>query len=176
MDDDDGGSNKSGSDSDLDSQNKSRKKLRKLLSPTRLNKDTKDAEKAERERRKRIEEKQKTYNLLAAECQAKSSSVDQVVLDFDKDTKQPLVQVHENFVKHLKPHQVDGIKFLFDCTIESVERLIKNNHSSGCLLAHSMGLGKVNRKLDKNNFKMLNKLVFFSDFSNYRLSAHDHET
>lgn len=79
---------------------------------------------------------------MASEKAVQSFEVGQVVLDIDKKTKEILVEVNRAFVKSLKPHQVDGIRFLFDCTIESVERLEKNNHSSGGILAHSMGLGK----------------------------------
>lgn len=33
-----------------------------------------------------------------------------LVLDEDEETKEPIVQVHENLVTKLKPHQVDGTK------------------------------------------------------------------
>ena len=135
--------NENTSGSDSDSPSKSRKKIKKILSTTKLNKETINAEKAERERRKRIEEKQKLYNQLAQQNETKISQVDEVVLDYDDETKQPLVEVDKKFVKHLKPHQIDGIKFLFDCTIETVKRFKEENDSGGGgILAHSMGLGK----------------------------------
>lgn len=31
-----------------------------------------------------------------------------LVLDENEETKEPLVQVHKNLVRKLKPHQVDG--------------------------------------------------------------------
>lgn len=127
--------------SDSDLLNVSRKKIRRVLSPKRLNEGTRCAEKAEKDRRKRIEEKQNLYNQLR-DTKLLNINLDRVILDIDKKTNEVLVEVNEAFVKHLKPHQVDGIKFLFDCTLETVERLKKENHSSGCILAHSMGLGK----------------------------------
>lgn len=33
-------------------------------------------------------------------------SCEKLVLDFDSETKQELVTVHQDLVKHLKPHQV----------------------------------------------------------------------
>lgn len=145
------------SGSDTESLNKSRKKLKKILSPDRR---TRDAEKNELERRKRIEEKQKLYNqLIVQENQAQSEQVNQVVLDFDKESKKILVEVNKEFVKHLKPHQVEGIKFLFNCTIESVERLTKHNHSSGCILAHTMGLGKTFQVISFLHTIMTNPLI-----------------
>ncbi|KAM7412316.1 hypothetical protein PAMA_022001 [Pampus argenteus] len=41
----------------------------------------------------------------------------------------------------VKPHQIGGIRFLYDNLVESVERFGSSN-GFGCILAHSMGLGK----------------------------------
>jgi RAD54-like protein 2 len=41
----------------------------------------------------------------------------------------------------IKPHQIGGVRFLFDNIIESTT-MFKNSTGFGCILAHSMGLGK----------------------------------
>uniref|UniRef100_A0A4W4ERE5 RAD54 like 2 n=1 Tax=Electrophorus electricus TaxID=8005 RepID=A0A4W4ERE5_ELEEL len=41
----------------------------------------------------------------------------------------------------VKAHQIGGIRFLYDNLVESLERF-KNGWGFGCILAHSMGLGK----------------------------------
>ncbi|KAM4021421.1 helicase ARIP4 isoform 2-T2 [Anomaloglossus baeobatrachus] len=41
----------------------------------------------------------------------------------------------------VKPHQIGGIRFLYDNLVESLERF-SGSSGFGCILAHSMGLGK----------------------------------
>ena len=36
---------------------------------------------------------------------------------------------------------ISAVKFMWDCTVESVDRLGKED-GAGCILAHCMGLGK----------------------------------
>lgn len=72
---------------------------------------------------------------------AGEEKVEKLVLDFDTETKKELVSVHEELVKRLKPHQAQGIKFMWDACFESLER-VKTTSGSGCIIAHCMGLGK----------------------------------
>ncbi|CAN8012099.1 unnamed protein product, partial [Ixodes pacificus] len=121
--------------------NKSRKNLRKLRP---VGDETRAAAKAEEERKKRVQERQKLFNEIrggAPECG--NTTLEELVLEMDLKTKEPLVTVNRKLVKCMKPHQVDGVKFMYDCTIESLEMLKKDpKKGSGCILAHCMGLGK----------------------------------
>ena len=72
---------------------------------------------------------------------AGEEKVQKLVLDFDETTKEELVSVHKDLVNRLKPHQAQGIKFMWDACFESVERA-KTSKGSGCIIAHCMGLGK----------------------------------
>ncbi|KAG0428424.1 hypothetical protein HPB47_024584 [Ixodes persulcatus] len=121
--------------------NKSRKNLRKLRP---VGDETRAAAKAEEERKKRVQERQKLFNEIrggAPECG--NTTLEELVLEMDLKTKEPLVTVDQKLVKCMKPHQVDGVKFMYDCTIESLEMLKKDpKKGSGCILAHCMGLGK----------------------------------
>lgn len=40
--------------------------------------------------------------------------------------------------KIIKPHQIGGTRFLFDVTVESLEKF-NTCEGSGCILAHEMG-------------------------------------
>lgn len=72
---------------------------------------------------------------------ASSETAKKFVLDFDTETKEELLSVDEILLKHLKPHQINGIKFMWDACFESLEKM-KKSLGSGCILAHCMGLGK----------------------------------
>ncbi|XP_049440967.1 transcriptional regulator ATRX isoform X5 [Epinephelus fuscoguttatus] len=141
---------KSGEEGDEDGDEdgrKGRKKIRKILKDDKLRTETRDALKEEEERRKRIAEREALRKKLREVIVVEESSqvtcpiTTKLVLDEDEETKEPLVQVHRNLVTKLKPHQVDGVQFMWDCCCESV-RKIEKSAGSGCILAHCMGLGK----------------------------------
>ncbi|TSL89850.1 Transcriptional regulator ATRX [Bagarius yarrelli] len=155
---DDSSSNKSAEEGDEDKEEedeegddkgtpKGRKKIRKILKDDKLRSETQNALKEEEERRRRIAEKERLREKLRETIVVEESSqitcpiTTKLVLDEDEETKEPLVQVHRNMVTKLKPHQVDGVQFIWDCCCESVKKT-KNSSGSGCILAHCMGLGK----------------------------------
>lgn len=49
--------------------------------------------------------------------------------------------IHPTISDQLKPHQISGVKFLFDNMIVSLNEYA-HQEGYGCVLAHSMGLGK----------------------------------
>ncbi|XP_038603795.1 transcriptional regulator ATRX isoform X2 [Tachyglossus aculeatus] len=132
---------------DSKSPGKGRKKIRKILKDDKLRTETQNALKEEEERRKRIAEREREREKLREVIEIEDASpvkcpiTTKLVLDEDEETKEPLVQVHRNMVTKLKPHQVDGVQFMWDCCCESV-RKTKKSTGSGCILAHCMGLGK----------------------------------
>ncbi|KAM6413538.1 transcriptional regulator ATRX isoform 2-T2 [Rhynochetos jubatus] len=132
---------------DSKSPGKGRKKIRKIIKDDKLRTETQNALKEEEERRKRIAERERERDKLREVIEIEDASplkcpiTTKLVLDEDEETKEPLVQVHRNIVTRLKPHQVDGVQFMWDCCCESVKKT-KTSPGSGCILAHCMGLGK----------------------------------
>uniref|UniRef100_A0A3P8XK43 DNA helicase n=1 Tax=Esox lucius TaxID=8010 RepID=A0A3P8XK43_ESOLU len=132
---------------DGDTPKGQRKKIRKILKDDKLRTETRDALKEEEERRRRIAEREQLREKLREVLVVEEESAvacpitTKLVLDEDEETKEPLVQVHRNLVTKLKPHQVDGVQFMWDCCCESVKKT-KTSSGSGCILAHCMGLGK----------------------------------
>ena len=58
------------------------------------------------------------------------------------DEADEAVLVAPELARILKPHQVDGVRFAFRNLIGSLSALAKGRRGGGCILAHSMGLGK----------------------------------
>ena len=126
-------------DEDKDSPHK-RKNIRKIVADKKLSEDTKMAALDEKERKKRMEEKQKLYNELFETKEGEK--IEELPLDFDEKTKEVLVQVDPYLLKNMKPHQSRGIKFMWDAVFESKKDFLKNKIPGGAILAHCMGLGK----------------------------------
>ena len=105
-----------------------RRKLRKLIDDDKLEAETRRAQKDEELRLKRIKEKG---------IHSKGEESDKFILDSSGD----IVDVEPTIASYLKPHQREGVKFLWDCCCENLERL-NSSPGSGAILAHCMGLGK----------------------------------
>lgn len=64
-----------------------------------------------------------------------------VLINVGHPETEPDVFLAPQVARIIKPHQIGGIRFLFDNIVESIERY-KTSSGFGCILAHSMGLGK----------------------------------
>ena len=84
-----------------------------------MDEKTVKAEQDEKERRERLEEIEKQEKLKAE----KDGNKDELVLQHE-----PRVNVHSKIARRLKPHQLEGIKFMYANMVETVA---KSTESSG---------------------------------------------
>ncbi|CAF5100544.1 unnamed protein product, partial [Rotaria sp. Silwood1] len=124
---------------------------RKIIDDKELDIQTKQAVEIELERCKRIAEKQKEYNdnllgqstyITNKENKQINHSNHRLILELDKTTNESLIEVSPKLVQQLKPHQCDGIRFLWNNVFESIDAIENKKQGNGCILAHCMGLGK----------------------------------
>lgn len=117
---------------------KKRREIREIIADSKLTVPTKEAQKQEKERIERLKARTNKQEGLSAE--------QKLVLEEDSKTKEAKVEVRRLLVSSLLPHQRDGVRFLYDSCIESLERLQSEGgvrgRGGGCILAHCMGLGK----------------------------------
>uniref|UniRef100_A0A914H054 Helicase C-terminal domain-containing protein n=1 Tax=Globodera rostochiensis TaxID=31243 RepID=A0A914H054_GLORO len=64
-----------------------------------------------------------------------------LLVNAGKPDSDPEVFVTPHLTNILQPHQIGGVKFMYDNIIESLDAFHKSS-GFGCILAHSMGLGK----------------------------------
>uniref|UniRef100_A0A3P8QCU0 RAD54 like 2 n=1 Tax=Astatotilapia calliptera TaxID=8154 RepID=A0A3P8QCU0_ASTCA len=64
-----------------------------------------------------------------------------VLVNLNHPTTEEDIFLSPQLARAVKPHQIGGIRFLYDNLVESVERF-SSSSGFGCILAHSMGLGK----------------------------------
>ncbi|NXC83018.1 ARIP4 Helicase, partial [Cercotrichas coryphoeus] len=70
-----------------------------------------------------------------------SDALGQVIVNINHPPNEEDIFLAPQLAHAVKPHQIGGIRFLYDNLVESLERF-KTSSGFGCILAHSMGLGK----------------------------------
>lgn len=111
-----------------------------------------------------FERKEKEIFMASASRNKSESHAVEIVLDINKATNQKIV-IHQQLVKHLKQHQIEGVKHMYDCCYGSVERLARNpKMGSGCILAHCMGLGKTLQLIT-----LLHTVINYPEFATNRI-------
>ncbi|ONM06077.1 chromatin complex subunit A [Zea mays] len=64
------------------------------------------------------------------------------VVNLAREEDEEPVRIPSSMSSKLKPHQVEGIRFMWENVIQSVKKVKSRDKGLGCILAHNMGLGK----------------------------------
>jgi SNF2 family DNA or RNA helicase len=107
-----------------------RKKVFENLQARNLRQEDQERQKQQEQRRKILLTK------LARSGGGLNNDCGSIIINESKYDNEGFVYVNENIAKRIKKHQIDGIRFMWNQLITDS----KNNQ--GCLLAHTMGLGK----------------------------------
>lgn len=102
------GKEDSNDESSIKGTPRGRKKIRRIINDENLRSETQEALREEEERCKRLAEREQQMEDRREVFEGSCPITTKLILDQDKETKAPLVQVHRNLVTSLKPHQVDG--------------------------------------------------------------------
>ncbi|EEH16643.2 hypothetical protein PABG_06730 [Paracoccidioides brasiliensis Pb03] len=97
-------------------------------------KESQEAMDTQRNAQRRVELQEQQRKRLARKLQGtgiSNSDPERQAVSFDD----PVIYLHSHIGARVKPHQLSGIQFMW-------RELIKDEKHQGCLLAHTMGLGK----------------------------------
>ncbi|KAH0527951.1 hypothetical protein TsFJ059_002869 [Trichoderma semiorbis] len=93
----------------------------------------------EMKRAAEIEARREKVRATLANSNALSVDKSRVIINESKEDDQPFIYVNDDIGQRIKDHQINGVRFLWDqIVLDAKERKTRQ----GCLLAHTMGLGK----------------------------------
>lgn len=113
---------------------KRKKKKRKQVARNReaaIVREMDQAAAAERESRRKLLRKR----LVTEGSMALGSQHGSIIVNESKRDDQGFIYINEEIARRIKDHQVVGVRFMWD-------QLVAGKNRQGCLLAHTMGLGK----------------------------------
>ncbi|OTA08533.1 hypothetical protein A9Z42_0002320 [Trichoderma parareesei] len=100
------------------------------------NKEGVDLREREKRRAQELEARRVKLRAALATSNAISSDKSRLIINETKQDGQSFIYVNEEIGKRIKDHQINGVRFLWNQIIVDAET------RQGCLLAHTMGLGK----------------------------------
>ena len=109
-----------------------RKEIRRRLTDDQVSLNTKAAMKEDKDKKLRL--------LKKTSSEAMQRRDGRVVLE--EVGGRIVVEISHELAPKLKPHQIDGIRFLYNAVFEKKEDVINGVSHGGAILAHTMGLGK----------------------------------
>ncbi|XP_057250433.1 protein CHROMATIN REMODELING 20 isoform X3 [Beta vulgaris subsp. vulgaris] len=134
-----------------------KKKIRRILDDTELGEETKRKIAMEKERQERLKSLKAQFSSIpmmmnASTCngslpEGASSEVlgdpsTGFIVNVVREEGEDAVRIPPSISAKLKTHQVAGIRFMWENIIQSIRNVKAGDKGLGCILAHTMGLGK----------------------------------
>ncbi|KAL5342934.1 hypothetical protein BJX70DRAFT_240042 [Aspergillus crustosus] len=110
---------------ELDSQNTPHKKRKREV------KESQSAKMTQANAQRRVARQERQRSLLEKQLGVHVGGLDNQPVSF----KEPVIYLDPHIGSRVKPHQLKGIQFMW-------RELVEDKNQQGCLLAHTMGLGK----------------------------------
>ncbi|XP_008441788.2 protein CHROMATIN REMODELING 20 isoform X5 [Cucumis melo] len=141
----------------ISSKRKRKKKIRRILDDTELGEDTKKKIAIEKERQERLKSLQVQFSSnskimsSAGFCGnlSEGASVEVLgdastgyIVNVVREKGEEAVRIPPSISSKLKTHQISGIRFMWENIIQSIRKVKSGDKGLGCILAHTMGLGK----------------------------------
>lgn len=87
----------------------------------------------QRDDRNRVQLQEQRRQMMMEKFQAQATSAEERYIPIN--TEEPIIYLDQHIARRVKEHQITGIQFIW-------RELIEDQKHQGCLLAHTMGLGK----------------------------------
>lgn len=141
----------------ISSKRRRKKKIRRILDDAELGEETKRKIAIEKERQERLKSLQvqfseKSKMMNAASCNGNLSEDTSVevlgdaskgyIVNVVREKGEEAVRIPPSISAKLKVHQITGIRFMWENIIQSIRKVKSGDKGLGCILAHTMGLGK----------------------------------
>ncbi|CAJ0580005.1 unnamed protein product, partial [Mesorhabditis spiculigera] len=92
-------------------------------------------------KQREFEQKRLRRRRNSGDLESKELTEGKLLVNSGRPDGDPPIYVAAHLTNTLQPHQLAGIRFMFDNVVDSIKEF-KDSDGFGCILAHSMGLGK----------------------------------
>lgn len=136
---------------------KRKKKIRRILDDAELGEETKRKIAIEKERQERLKSLQEQFSTKSnmatsaaytrnlpegATMEVLGDAYTGYIVNVARESGEEAVRIPPSISAKLKTHQVAGIRFMWENIIQSIRKVKSGDKGLGCILAHTMGLGK----------------------------------
>ncbi|KAJ7978158.1 Protein CHROMATIN REMODELING [Quillaja saponaria] len=134
-----------------------KKKIRRILDDAELGEETKRKIAIEMERKERLKSLQVQFSATSkiisstsylrnlsegASVEVLGDSLRGYIVNVVREKGEEAVRIPPSISSKLKAHQISGIRFMWENIIQSIRKVKSGDKGLGCILAHTMGLGK----------------------------------